>query len=425
MHRLLSLLAILAISNAAAAADWYQFRGPTGQGYAENAKLPTEWSPTKNVKWRAAVPGLGWSSPVIVAGKVYITTAVPKGTEKKPNQSLRALCLDAKSGKPIWDVEVFLENGTKAPGIHGKNSHASPTPSVIDGKVYVHFGHLGTACLNAADGSTIWKNQSLTYSPVHGNGGSPILVGGKLIFSIDGADKQLVVALNASDGQVAWKTPRNAKPGKGFSFSTPLLITVDGQEQLISAGSDVVMALDPRTGREIWRVKYDGYSVVPKPLFGNGLLYICTGYDNPGLYAIRVDGKAKGDATETHVAWSIKKNSMPRNAGPLLIDDALYTVSDGGLLSCLDANTGKVRWDENLGRPHSSSPIYANGLIYLLAEDGTGTVFKPGTSYNEVARNKFTEAGKPSKFLSLASYAVDGDALFLRTAKALYRIEEK
>lgn len=424
MHRLsLAVLVVLAAAEMSFAADWFQFRGPTGQGYAENAKLPTEWSPEKNVAWRTAVPGLGWSSPVIAGGKVYLTTAVPDGAGAKPNQSLRALSLDSQSGRILWNVEVFLETGAKAPGIHGKNSHASPTPIVADGKVYVHFGHLGTACLDAAKGSILWKNQTLPYQPVHGNGGSPILVDGKLIYSIDGGDKQLVVALNAKDGQVAWKTPRNAKPSRGFSFSTPLLITVDGKQQLISAGSDVVMALDPATGKEIWRVKYDGYSVVPKPLYGNGLLYICTGYDNPGLYAIRADGR--GDVTATHVAWTVKKNAMPRNAGPLLIGDALYTVSDGGLLSCLDAKTGAERWSENLGRPHSASPIFAGGLVYLLAEDGTGTVFRPGSSYDEVAINKFTEAGKPSKFLSLASYAVEGDALFLRTAKTLYRIEKK
>ena len=424
MHRILLALPVaLSFALAVPAADWYQFRGPTGQGFAESKNLPTEWSPEKNIAWRTAVPGLGWSSPVIVAGKVYITTAVPKGDAPKPDHSLRAVCLDAKSGKIVWDVEVFPQDGATAPKIQEKNSHASPTPIIEGDKVYVHFGHMGTACLNVKDGSKAWANQTLAYKPVHGNGGSPILAADKLIFSIDGTDKQTVVALDKKTGNVAWQTPRNAKPPRPFSFSTPLLITVNCQDQVISPGSDVVMALDPKTGKEIWRVKYTGYSVVPRPVYGNGLVYICTGYDNPGLYAIRVDGK--GDVTDTHVAWTVKNATMPRNAAPLLIGDSLYVVSDGGLISCVDAKTGETHWEKNLGRPQSASPIYAGGLIYLLAEDGTATVFKPGSSYEELAQNKLVETGLTSKYVSLASYAVDGDALLLRTAKALYRIEKK
>jgi outer membrane protein assembly factor BamB len=406
-----------------AAADWHQFGGPAGTGHAESKNLPTEWSATKNVAWRTAIPGLGWSSPVIVAGKVYVTTAVPEGEGQKPDYSLRTICLDAKTGSQMWDVEVFKETGKDAPNIHPKNSHASPTPLVEGDKIYVHFGHMGTACLNVKDGSKVWTQTSLPYKPVHGNGGSLVSVGDKLVYSIDGPDKQEVIALEKATGKIAWETPRNAKPGKAFSFSTPLVITVNGQEQVISVGSDVVMALEPATGKEIWRARFNGYSVVPKPVFGNGLLYVCTGYDNPALYAIRVDGK--GDVTDTHVAWTIKKDSMPRNAVPILVGDALYTVSDGGLVSCLDAKTGKLRWDENLTKPHTSSPIYAGGLIYLLAEDGTATVFKPGDSYEEVAKNKLVEQGPRAPYLCLASCAVDGDALFLRTAKALYRIEKR
>jgi len=427
MSRLVCLVSF-ALASAASAADWHQFGGPAGTGHAGKASLPTEWAPTKNVAWRTAVAGLGWSSPVIVDGKMYVTTAVPDGEatkDVKPNHSLRTLCLDAKSGSVMWDVEVFQQDGKTAPNIHGKNSHASPTPIVEGDRVYVHFGHQGTACLKAKDGATIWTNRTLNYKPVHGNGGSLLLLPSTLVYSIDGTDKQAVIALNKADGKVAWETPRNAKPGRPFSFSTPTLIAVNGQEQVISVGSDVVMGLEPKTGKEIWRVKFSGYSVVPKPIFAHGLLYVCTGYDNAGLIAVRVDEKSQGDVTASHVAWSIKKESMPRNVVPIVVDDALYTVSDGGLLSCIEAKTGKVRWDENIGRPHTSSPVYAGGLIYLLAEDGTATVFKPGSSFDLVSTNKFTEAGAAAKFLCLSSYAVDGDALILRTAKAIYRIEKK
>src|SRR5205823_5472165 len=151
--------------------------------------------------------------------------------------------------------------------VHRKNSLASPTAVVEGDKVYVHFGHMGTACLNAKDGSKVWANATLQYSPQHGNGGSPVLADGKLIFSIDGHDRQAVVALDKKTGKVAWQTARNASPKKAFSFSTPLVISVSGKEQVVSVGSEVVMGLDLKTGKELWRVKHGGYSVVPRPVY--------------------------------------------------------------------------------------------------------------------------------------------------------------
>jgi outer membrane protein assembly factor BamB len=364
------------------------------------------------VTWRKELPGLGWSSPVAVGGKVYVTTAVPQAG----GYSLRALCLDAKTGEIDWDKEVF-QQGADAPGIHKKNSHASPTPAVEGGMVYVHFGHAGTACLRAKDGSAVWATRELKYKPVHGNGGSPVVAGKLLIFSTDGTDVQAVVALDKSTGKVAWKTPRaNTTGANPFSFGTPLVIKVGDREQLISPGSGVVTALDPATGKEIWRVTYGrGYSVVPRPVYGNGLVYVCTGYDSPSLLAIKPDGT--GDVTKTHVAFAVKKN-VPHNPSPLLVGDALYLVSDGGIASRLDATTGAERWSERVGKAYSSSPLYAGGLIYLLDESGTTTVLKPGATYDPVATNKLNEKTQ-------ASCAVDGDALLLRTEKALYRIEKK
>ncbi|MBN9122460.1 MAG: PQQ-binding-like beta-propeller repeat protein [Planctomycetes bacterium] len=412
MHRLLAVC-FLALTFALTlhAADWYQFRGPDGQGHSD-AKLATEWGPGKNVTWRKELPGLGWSSPVVAGGKVYLTTAVPDGG----GQSLRVLCLDARTGSIVWNVEVFKQDAAAAK-IHKKNSHASATPVVEDGNVYVHFGHMGTACLKAADGSKVWATQELKYNPVHGNGGSPVIAGRNLVFSIDGTDKQMAVALDKTNGKVAWTTPRNNTTGANpFSFTTPLLINVKGQEQLISPGSGVVMSLDPKSGKEIWRATYDkGYSVVPRPVYANGLVYVCSGYNSPTLLAIRPDGT--GDVTKTHVAFTLKKN-VPHNPSPLVVGNALYLVSDAGVLSCLDAKTGTERWTERVEKAYSSSPMYANGLIYLLSEDGTTTVFKPGDSYDEVAKNKLGEKTQ-------ASFAVDGDALLLRTEKALYRIEKK
>jgi outer membrane protein assembly factor BamB len=412
---LLGLFLSLPLSLPLFAADWHQFRGPTGQGHADSANLPTEWDQTKNVTWRKELPGNGWSSPVIAAGKIYLTTAVadPKSAG---DYSLHALCLDAKSGDVAWNVEVFKEDGKTTPKPHAKNSHASPTPVVEGDKLYVHFGHLGTACLNTKDGSRVWANQTLKYVPVHGAGGSPVLAAGRVIFAIDGLDRQMVVGLDRKTGQVSWQTPRNTNPKKPFSFCTPLVITVNGQEQVVCPGSEAVMSYDPKTGAEIWRIRYEsGYSIVPRPVYGNGLVYFSTGFDSPVTYAVRPDGK--GDVTKTHVAWTAKKGA-PRSASPLLIGDALYVVSDDGVVTCLDAKTGTERWNERVGGAYSASPIAAGGLVYLLAEDGTATVFRPGSSYEQVARNRLGER-------ALASYAVDGDALFIRTEKALYRIEKK
>jgi outer membrane protein assembly factor BamB len=404
---------VLLVVPPLAAADWPQFRGPTGDGHAHRAQLPTEWDTTRNIVWRKELPGNGWSSPVVAGGRIYLTTAVPGAA--KGDYSLRAVCLDARSGAIIWNQEVFQEEGRRAPAIHPKNSHASPTPVVDGDQLFVHFGHLGTACLNSETGKILWTQQTLSYKPVHGAGGSPVLVGDRLIFSIDGTDKQVVVGLDRKTGQVAWQTPRKVTATKPFSFCTPTVITVNGRQQVISPGSNVVMALDPQTGQEIWRVRYEGYSVVPRPVFGHGLVYLSTGYDSPVLYAIKPDGK--GDVTSTHVAWTVKKG-VPRNASPLLVGDSLYLASDDGFFTCLDARTGKERWSERVGKAFSASPILAGEHIYLLDEEGLAVVIKPGETYEPVAKNRMGEK-------SLASYAVADNALFLRTEKALYRIEKK
>jgi outer membrane protein assembly factor BamB len=395
--------------SSARAEDWPEFRGPTGQGLVTGSgELPLHWGPMKNVAWKQAIPGVGWSSPVVVSGRVYLTSAVPD--QKKP-LSLRALCLDGATGKILWNEEVFTE-GPDAPRIHGKNSHASPTPLVQDGKLFVHFGHMGTACLDTS-GKVIWK-QRIDYPPVHGNGGSPVLVDDQLVFSCDGAEQCWLVALDRDKGTIRWKIERTGKPFKKFSFSTPLVIEVAGKKQIISPASDLVGAYEPATGKEIWKVRYTGYSVIPRPVFGLGLLFLSTGFDRPQFLAIRPDGK--GDVTETHVAWTLTRNA-PNTPSPLLVGEELYLVSDGGMVSCLEARTGKVHWQKRLATTFSASPIHAAGRIYLQGEDGLGVVLKAGKVFEELARNPMGEK-------TLASYAVADRSLFLRTEKYLYRISQ-
>jgi outer membrane protein assembly factor BamB len=410
----LVLLIGLGSGPAAESADWPEFRGPTGQGLVRNAKLLTVWSPTKNVAWKQEIPGSGWSSPIVSQARIYLTSSVPVEPTAANDQSLRALCLDATTGKILWQREVFHQNGATAPPIHTKNSHASPTPLIQDGRLYVHFGHQGTACLDLT-GNVLWRNKDLTYLPAHGNGGSPILFENALIFSSDGRDERFIAALDRKNGQVLWKTERQGDTDRKFSFSTPLIITVKGQKQLISPGSDSVNAYDPQTGQEIWRVRYDGYSVIPRPVYGHGLVFIATGYNTPSLLAIRPDGQ--GDVTDTHVEWT-QRMGAPHTPSPLLLGEELYMVSDNGTASCLDARTGKAHWQRRLGGAYSASPIAADGKIYFQSEEGLGVVLEASKKFKQVARNDLKEQ-------TLASYAVADGALFIRTQKHLYRIQER
>ncbi len=387
--------------------DWPEFRGPTGQGLVKGP-LPLEWGPAKNVAWKQPIPGSGWSSPVIHAGRIYLTSAVRVGKD----YSLRAICLDATSGKQLWSQEVFREDGATAPAIHRKNSHASPTPIVANGRLYVHFGHQGTACLDL-DGKAIWK-KAIKYSPVHGNGGSPVLVDGLLVFSCDGGEERFLVALDAGTGKERWRKARSGRAGRSFSFSTPLVIAVNGKKQIVSPGSSMVGAYDPADGTELWRVAYTGYSVIPRPVFGHGLVFLSTGYNSPSLLAISPDGK--GDVTATHVKWRLPAGA-PHTPSPLLVGDELYLVADNGVARCLDARTGKQHWQGRVGNAFSASPIHADGRIYFQAEDGIGVVVKAGKTFERLARNEMGER-------TLASYAAADGALFLRTASQLYRIRQ-
>ncbi len=415
-------LVVLLVRPAVAADDWPEFRGPDRQGHADVNNLPLRWGPKKNVTWRIEVDGQGWSSPSLAQGRLYLTAAVPilrtepePASEEadKPDWSLRALCFDAASGRKIWDKEVFLQPGAKAPRIHRKNSHASPTPLIDQDRLYVHFGHLGTACLTTA-GETIWK-RTISYKPVHGNGGSPALADGKLVFSVDGAVRRSVLALDAGTGKTIWEHDRPLDPKKHFSFSTPQVIDVNGQQQVISPGSDVVEGLDLQTGQSIWYLQYDGYSVIPRPVFAHGLVFLGTGYDRPKVLAI--DPTGTGEVTNSHLRWSLTRGA-PHTPSLLVVGQALYMVSDRGVASCVDALTGSVHWQKRLGGNYSASPVLADGRIYFQSEEGKATVIEPKTKYSQLAVNDLQER-------TLASYAVGDGAIFIRTAQALYRIEKK
>jgi len=395
--------------SSGAAGDWPEFRGPTGQGISTARNVPLYWSATSNVVWRTTIPGEGWSSPVLVNGKIYLTTAVNEST----NTSLRALCVNADDGRMQWNVEVLRPDPDATRAMHKKNSLASPTAIVRDGRIYVHFGHMGTAALDLS-GKLLWQQTSLKYSPMHGNGGSPALVGDALVFGCDGEEEPFVVALDVMTGKVRWKTPRLTTAKNRFSFSTPLAIEVDGAPQVISPGSGFVGGYDPKDGREIWRVLYgEGYSVITRPVFAHGLLFVTSSYNRSGLYAIKPAG-ARGDVTGTHIVWKHDK-SVPNTPSPLAVGDELYFVSDSGIATCLDARTGNLHWSERLGGGFSASPVLAEGRLYFQNEEGVATVLKAGKTFELLAKNDLGER-------TLASPAVADNTLFLRSKSHLWRI---
>ena len=390
--------------------DWPQFRGPTGQGLSSATDVPTEWSATKNVAWKLEIPGRGWSSPVLADGKVYLTTAADSNGGPV---SLWAICVDAAKGKVVWSTKVFEPDPNLVRQMHSKNSPASPTPIVTDKRLYVHFGHLGTAALDLS-GKIIWRQNTLKYPPVHGNGGSPALVDGELIFSCDGERDPFVAALDAETGNVKWTTPRNTRARKTFSFCTPLEIKIDGATQVVLPGSGFVGAYDPSDGHEIWRVLYgEGYSVVPRPVYSHGLLYLSSGFDSPTLYAINPDG-ATGNATSSHVAWTLRKGA-PLTPSVLVVGDELYAISDGGIATCADAKSGKVYWTHRLDGAFSGSPVFADGRIYFQSEEGIGYVVKAAKEFESVAENDLGER-------SLASDAVADHAVYIRTEHHLWKL---
>eukprot|EP00913_Durusdinium_trenchii_P028411 g26639.t1 len=373
-------------------------------GHSSATGLPTQWSPTKNVRWSVPIAGEGWSSPVVLKGKIYLTSAVKPEGGKGNDRSLRTLCLDAVTGTEIWNVEVFKQSDATTQRVHRKNSHASPTP-ITDGKhLFVHFGTQGTACLTL-DGKVVWKMRELKYRPQHGNGGSPVLVEGMLFVSCDGSDIQYVAAIDAKTGKIRWKKDRPPiNRAQKFSFTTPLVIEVGGKKQIVSPGTNQVIAYEPKTGNEIWKVAYTGYSVIPRPVYAHGLLFISTSYNRPKLLAIRPTGT--GDVTNSHVAWSADRGA-PHTPSALVVGDELYVVSDRGVASCFDAKTGKNHWSERLGGNYSASPVLADGKIYFQSEQGDTTVVQPGTKFKVLGKNKMRER-------TLASYAVADSAIFLR-----------
>ncbi len=414
---------------APAAADWPAWRGADGMGHAPGAVV-TEWGEGENVLWRTELPGRGWSSPVIAGAQVWMTAAHEvEASEEESERRLEAntggqpvtvleratfhaLCVDLDSGELLADVELFEVEEPQ--WVHRFNSYASPTPVIDGGKVFCHFGDFGTACVDAASKRVDWVNRELRCMHENGPGGSPLLVGDHLIVHMDGSDVQFIAALHRETGEVVWKKERSGElhenPQLKKAYGTPVL---NGAE-LLSPAANWLYAYNPASGQEKWKVSYEalGFSNVARPVLGEGMAFVSTCFMRPEMLGIRL-------GEEPEIVWRYRK-SVPNSPSPIYVDGLLYFVGDsGGLVSCLEAATGELVWSERIASgKYWAAPLHADGKLYFHSEEGVTTVLQAGREFEVVAEN--TLDGK-----LMASAAVEGKDLILRTDKAVYRVGER
>ncbi len=415
----LVVLALAATQSSAIGVEgfWNQYRGPGGDGKTLAKSLPIEFGETQNVRWKTAIPGRGFSSPVVWDDQIWLTTAPLDG------QQLYALAVDLHSGKVIHNIKVF--DVADPNNAFDKNSHASPTPVVQQGRIYVHFGRNGTACLDTKTGTKLWERRDFQCNHDVRPGSSPIIDGDSLFVAFDGTDVQYVVALDKHTGKTLWKKdreiefepdgPTNDGNERNKAYSTAKVIEHQGRRQLISQAANATISYDPETGDELWRVNHGGHSTGCRPLFEHGLVYSVSGLFARGLLAVRPAGS--GDVTDTHIAWSTSKSAADLSS-QLIVDDLLFMVSGGGVASCLEAKSGRVVWRERLGGDYWASPLYAAGKIYFFSKDGKVPIVSASREFQLLAENNFEEGFN-------ASPAVAGDALILRSFTHLYCIDSE
>ncbi len=415
----------------AAVTGWPQFRGPGGQGVSPAHGLPTTWSEKENVTWKTPIHGRAWSSPVVLGDQIWMTTATEDGRQ------LFAVCVDKASGKIVFDLKLF---DVQTPQFaHAFNTYASPTPvaePAFEGhpaRVFVTFGSPGTACLDAASGRLLWERRDFVCNHFRGAGSSPLLYNNKLIMNFDGSDHQFVVALDAASGKTLWQTDRSVdyqdqgpdgKPRNDGdfrkAFSTPRIGTFAGADggrpMLFSLGSKAFYAYDPETGKELWRIENRvAHSGSATPLMGKDLVYFQTGHGKPELWAVRPSGS--GVLSNSDIVFKVVKN-VPTRGSPVLVDDLLYMVDDGGVATCTDATNGTVYWHNRIEGSYSAAPVFADGHIYFFSEKGKATAIEPGREFKVVGESTLDDG-------FMAAAAIADNAFFLRTKTALYRIEKK
>lgn len=416
----LSLLLIAATGTLAAASDnWPQFRGPGGDGISDAKSAPMTWSDTDHVKWKTNIHGKAWSSPVVWGNQVWMTTATPDGHE------LYAVCLDRESGKIIFAEKLFdIANPQFCIAF---NSYASPTPCIERGRVYVTFGSPGTACLDTETGKVIWARTDFVCNHFRGAGSSPFLYKDLLFMNFDGSDFQYVVALDKRDGRTVWRTDRDIDYGDiepngkvraegdfRKAFSTPRVMSIDGRDQLISLGSKALYSYEPLTGKELWRVEDKAsFSGSDTPILGDGTIFYGSGHGQSELLAVRPKGD--GNITDSAMVWRMHKK-VPTRSSLLYHDGLIYMVTDAGVVNCVDAKNGTEVWHGRVDGTYSASPTWIAGKIYLCSEEGKTTVLAEGVEFKVLAENQLSDG-------IMASPAVAGDAIFVRTKSSCYRIQ--
>ena len=394
--------------------QWSQFRGHYGNGIIKSTSAPINWSENTNIDWKTPIHDRGWSSPVIWNDQIWMTTATKEGNK------MYAICVNKLSGKIEHDIHVFDVKSPQA--ITNENTYASPTPVVEEGRVYVHFGTYGTACISTKDGQILWKRRDLNCDHEIGAGpaSSPFIYNNFLIFNVDGRDVQYVIALNKETGQTAWKTNRSVdfsdvQINQRKAYGTPFIIPRGNSNQMVSIGAKGVYSYDPENGKELWKAEHRGWSIAPRPVYGEGLVFTMIDRDRPEMWAINPNGS--GDITETHIQWKETKR-MPPRASPIIIKGLLFVVDRNGYISCIEAKTGKSIWQKRIKGRFSASPILANNLIYFFNEDTVCTIIKPTRELVIVAENKL------SSDKLMATPAFDENSIYIRTENNLYRIKE-
>jgi outer membrane protein assembly factor BamB len=423
------LASILAVAGEA---NWPEFRGPRGNGTTPNAHLPLNWGEETNasaIKWSTPIHGKAWSSPVIWGQQLWVTTATENGHE------LFVVCVDRDTGKIVQDHKLF--DIAKPQYCIPFNSYASPTPAIEEGRLYATFGAPGTACVDTRSGKVLWSRRDLECNHYRAAGSSPILYKDFLFLNYDGSDRQYVVAFDKTTGRTVWQKERSinfddlgpdGKPEmEGDSrkaFATCQVAMLGGIATLLSQGSKALYAYEPVTGAELWRVEdRASYSGSTRPVVGSGIVFVPSGFPSGEVLALH-PGKAgevldvKTNASpdmQLQVLWKARQHA-PKKPSLLLMDDLLYGVEDTGVATCWEASTGKVVWSERIGGHFSASPLGSPGRVYCFSEEGKTTVLAAGRQFQKLAENQLGDG-------FMASPAVSGNSLFLRSRTQLYRIE--
>lgn len=417
IKELICILLFITVVSYGQDTNWSHFRGSNLNCIAPGNHIPQKWNDSLNIVWKTSVKGKGWSSPVIWGEQVWITSATPEGKE------MYALCYSLKTGKELYSIKLFQQD--KIYGKHDLNSYATPSPCIEQGFVYIHFGTTGTACLSTKDGSVIWKRDDLNCEHVQGPASSPLIYKNMLILHLEGTDVQYIAALDKTTGKTIWKTERprelydKLQPIGKKAYITPIVISVNGRDLLISNGSAVCIAYDVKTGREVWRVIQGEDSTISMPFFENGLVYFYTGFvtePGGGQYCelLAVDPSGTGDISSTHIVWRLKEPIL-QLLTPLIKDGLIYTVNTKNQLRCLEAKTGKIVYTQRMTGRYNSSPVYSDGLIYFTSLSGETSVIREGRKYELVAKNKL-------KGEIQATPAISGDRLIIRTSSDIYCI---